>query len=266
MTGLRLLGLDLAERGKVRQQRLRHAKPPPEGRGFACRFDESRRETAGLDPQTRLCGPKPEPAGERFNRMICRARSMNGHRFDLRPRQRGYRLSAEGGITCAALSGDGLARGLDPDICTLLGPGVGEVGMGQGLGFILEQQDNVPCFGLLPQELESHTRPLNRFGDLPAFETVTGAPPSEAPFFLSTTLSRDLEMRTPVRFSISSCRRGNVQFGRFSTGHVNTSVATETAKSPLIGARPGGGDARSASTPPSLNQTRQRRTLSAPTP
>jgi len=55
---------------------------------------------------------------------------------------------------------------------------------------------------------------------LPALQHVRRPTSGKAPFF-STTLSRDVEMRSAVRFSISSARRGKVQFGRSDTPGAN---------------------------------------------
>ena len=79
----------------------------------------------------------------------------------------------------------GLASGFDPQIRALFGPGVSKIGMGQGFGFILEQQDDISRSRLLLQELEPQPGPLDRVGVLAAFEAVSGASPPEAPFFLS---------------------------------------------------------------------------------
>ena len=101
--------------------------------------------------------------------------------------------------------------------------------MGQSLGFVLEQQDDVPGCGLLLQQAKAKPGPVNRVGVLPPLQRVARPAPAEAPFLRSTTLSRDFEMRCPVRFSISSAKRGNVQFGRSETPGANTSSTTVNA-------------------------------------
>ena len=73
-------------------------------------------------------------------------------------------------------------------------------------------------------------------------------------------------MRTPARVSISSARRGSVQFGRSATGPDRTSSATARARSALTGAGPGATDVFSASMPPVMKALRQKRTVSSRTP
>jgi hypothetical protein len=73
-------------------------------------------------------------------------------------------------------------------------------------------------------------------------------------------------MRTPARLSISSARRGSVQFGRSATGPDKTSWATSRARSALTGAGPGATDFFSASMPPVMKALRQTRTVSSRTP
>jgi hypothetical protein len=103
-------------------------------------------------------------------------------------------------------------------------------------------------------------------GVLPALQRVTRAPPAERPLCRSTTESREREMRKPARRSISSARRGSVQFGRSATGAASTSSATSSARSALVGAGPGGGRVRSAATPCRMNALRHSRTVSSRTP
>jgi hypothetical protein len=73
-------------------------------------------------------------------------------------------------------------------------------------------------------------------------------------------------MRTPARVSISSARRGSVQFGRAATGPDRTSSATANARSALTGAGPGATDFFKASIPPLKKALRQKRTVSSRTP
>jgi hypothetical protein len=77
-----------------------------------------------------------------------------------------------------------------------------------------------------------------------------------------TTLSRDFEMRSPVRFSISSAKRGSVQFGRSDTPGANSASITDKAACALTGAGPGALRARSPDTPSRPKIQRQWRTLS----
>ena len=73
-------------------------------------------------------------------------------------------------------------------------------------------------------------------------------------------------MRTPARVSISSARRGSVQFERSATGQDRTSSATTNARSALTGAGPGAVDFFRASIPPVMKALRQKRTVSSRTP
>jgi hypothetical protein len=73
-------------------------------------------------------------------------------------------------------------------------------------------------------------------------------------------------MRRPARLSISSARRGSVQFGRSPTGLDKTSSATASARSALTGADPGAIDFVRASIPPAVKALRQKRTVSSRTP
>jgi hypothetical protein len=56
-------------------------------------------------------------------------------------------------------------------------------------------------------------------------------------------------MRLPVRFSISSARRGSVQFGRSDTPDAKTSSITDKAARALTGSGPGALRARSPAHP-----------------
>src|SRR5260370_3617741 len=128
-----------------------------------------------------------------------------------------------------------LPRRLDAQIAAAFGPGAGKIGMGECLRFIAEQQGDVAGLGLLLQQAQAQTRAVDRIAILPALQRVARPAPGKAPFF-STTLSRDFEMRSPVRFSISSVRRGSVQFGRSDTPVVSSSSITDKATRALTGA------------------------------
>src|SRR6202163_1684033 len=155
----------------------------------------------------------------------------------------------------------GLPRRLDAQIAAAFGPSAGEIGMGECLRFVAEQQGDVAGLGLLLQQAQAQARAVDRIGVLPAFQRVARPAPGEAPFF-STTLSRDFEMRSPVRFSISSARRGKVQFGRSDTPGANTSSITDKAARAFTGSGPGAMRARSPATPSRPKIQRQWRTLS----
>ncbi len=82
----------------------------------------------------------------------------------------------------------------------------------------------------------------------------------------STLVSRDLEMVTPSRASISPMRRASVQMGRSATGAWSKGAATLSAASALTGAGPEVGLVSSASTPAREKSLRHRRTVSSRTP
>src|ERR1700675_322953 len=132
----------------------------------------------------------------------------------------------------------GLPRRLDPQIAAAFGPGTGEIGVGERFRLVAEQQGDIAGFGLLLQQMQAQAGAIDRVGVLPALQGVARPTPGKAPFF-STTLSRDFEMRLPVRFSISSARRGSVQFGRSDTPGANTSSITDKAARAFTGSGPG---------------------------
>src|SRR5690349_3609363 len=159
-----------------------------------------------------------------------------------------------------------LARGRNAQIGPFLRPDVRQVGMGQGFGLVAEQKHDVACLRLSLEQLSAQTRPVHRVRVLAAFQRVAGPSPAEIPLWRSTTDSREQEMRTPARLSISSARRGRVQFGRSATGPDRTSSATTKARSALTEAGPGATDFFSASIPPVMKVLRQKRTVSSRTP
>src|SRR3954464_13534931 len=135
-----------------------------------------------------------------------------------------------------------LARRWDAQVGPLLRPDVRQVRVGERFGLVCEQEHGVARLGLGLEQLAAQARPVHGVGVLPTFQCVAGSPPAKAPFFRSTTESREREMRTPARVSISSARRGSVQFGRSATGPDRTSSATARARSALTGAGPGATD------------------------
>ncbi len=155
----------------------------------------------------------------------------------------------------------GLPRRLDAQIAAAFGPGASEIGMGECLRFVAEQQGDVAGLGLSLQQAQTQARALDRSDTLPALQRVARPAPSKAPFF-STTLSRDFEMRSPVRFSISSAKRGKVQFGRSDTPGASRSSITDRAARALIGSGPDALRARRPATPSRPKIQRQCRTLS----
>src|SRR3954464_9415985 len=158
-----------------------------------------------------------------------------------------------------------LARGRNAQVGPFLGPDMRQIGMGEGFGLVAEQEHDVARLGLCLEQLSAQARPVHGIRILAALQRVAGSPPAEAPFFLSTTDSREREMRTPERVSISSAKRGSVQFGRSATGPDRTSSATASARSALTGAGPGAIDVFSASIPPVMKALRQTRTVSSRT-
>src|SRR3954465_110226 len=99
-----------------------------------------------------------------------------------------------------------LARRRNAQVGPFLGPVVRQIGMGQRFGLVCEQKHDVTRLGLSLEQLAAQARPVHGVGVLPPLQRVAGSPPAEAPFFLSTTDSREREMRTPARVSISSAR------------------------------------------------------------
>lgn len=158
----------------------------------------------------------------------------------------------------------GLSRRLNPDIGSPSRPNMGEVGMGERLGFILEEEPDVARLGLLAQEVQPDARALDGLVVLAPLERVPGPAPGEAPFLRSMMLSRETEMVMPHRRSISAFRRGNVQ--SVSPGSDRMVVAQASAAAPFAPGRPVRRRARSASTPPDTKTCRSRRTPSARMP
>jgi CheY-like chemotaxis protein len=147
-----------------------------------------------------------------------------------------------------------------------LGPDLRQIGMGEDFGLVPEQKHDVARLRLGFEQLSAQARTVHRVRILAAFQRVAGPSPTERPLWRSTTDSREEEMRTPERFSISSARRGSVQFGRSATGPDRTSSATAKAHSALTGAGPGATDFFSTSMPPVMKALRQNRTVSSRTP
>ena len=134
--------------------------------------------------------------------------------------------------------------------------------------------DVVQLGGVLWQPFDGQPGPVVESGarglagmnrTVPSLQRVPGPPPTEAPFLRITTLSRDFEIRSPVRASISSCNRGSVQFGRSETPSASTAETTESAARAFTGSGPGALRARRPATPSRANVQRQWRTLSGST-
>ena len=145
------------------------------------------------------------------------------------------------------------------------GPGMGEIGMGQRLGLVGEEEHDVPGFGLLLQQLEPEPGSRDGIGVLPAVQAVTGTSPAEAVFF-SALLSCDFEIVTAPWRATSACSRGKVQFGRSVTGALSNASTVSSADVLFVASRPACSPARSPATPALANQCRHRRTLSGVTP
>lgn len=142
--------------------------------------------------------------------------------------------------------------------------GIGLWPMGQGLGFVGEQQPDVAGPGLLPQQVATQTGARDRLGVLAAGQGMTWPAPGEAPFWRSRMLSREGEMATSDRRRISALSRGKVQTVRPASARI--ALAQAKAASPRPPGRPVWGRDRSASTPPARNRRRHWRTRSARTP
>src|SRR3954468_10404717 len=151
-------------------------------------------------------------------------------------------------------------------IRALLGPGMGQIGMGERLRLIPEQEHDIARLSLRLQQLATQDGAIHSVCILAALQGVARPAPAESPLWRNTTESREWEMRTPEHFSISSARRGKGQLGRSATGSARTASATASAHSALTGAGPGATERRSASTPPIMKSLRQSRTVSSRTP
>src|SRR5512134_3955528 len=158
-----------------------------------------------------------------------------------------------------------LAGCFDTQLGAALCPGMGEIRMGKRFRFVLEQEHDVIGLRLLLQETKTQSGAIDGIGVLPPLQSVPWPPPAEAPFLRITTLSRDFEIRSPVRVSISSCSRGSVQFGRSATGPDSTAATTGSAARAFTGSGPGALRARRPETPSRPNVQRQWRTLSGST-
>src|SRR5271165_1938200 len=137
--------------------------------------------------------------------------------------------------------------------------------MGERLALVGVEQDDVACLSLRLAQGQPQADPLHGVSVLAAFQRVAGTAIAQAPFFRSTTESRDLEIVTPVRRSISDDSRGNVQFGRSATGADKISSATASAACAFTGGRLGSRETR-PSTPTRRKIERQSRTTSSRTP
>src|SRR5215213_1821618 len=123
--------------------------------------------------------------------------------------------------------------------------------MGERLRLIPEQEHDIARLSLRLQQLATQAGAIHGVCILAALQGMARPAPAEIPFWRNTTESREREMRTPERFSISSASRGKVQLGRSATDPDSTASATASARSALTGAGPGATERRSASTPPS---------------
>ncbi len=72
-----------------------------------------------------------------------------------------------------------LTRRRDAQVDTSLGPGMSQIRMGQRFRFVAEQQHDVARFGLLTQQAQPQSRPVDRLGILSAVQAMAGAPPTE---------------------------------------------------------------------------------------
>src|SRR5215212_697267 len=159
-----------------------------------------------------------------------------------------------------------LARCRNAQIGPFLRPDMRQVRMSERFGRVREQKHDIARLGLSLEQPPAQARQVHRVRVLATSQRVAGPSPAEIPFWRSTTDSREREMRMPERFSISSARRGSVQFGRSATGPDRTSSATASAHAALTGTGPGATAVFSASMPPVMKALRQKRTVSSRTP
>ena len=67
-----------------------------------------------------------------------------------------------------------------------LGPGLGEIGMGERFGFIAEQKHDIARLGLRLQQLEAQAGAVDGVGILAALQRVPRPAPAETPFLRNT--------------------------------------------------------------------------------
>jgi hypothetical protein len=106
----------------------------------------------------------------------------------------------------------GLAGRRNAQIGAALGPSSGQIGMGQGLALVDEEQHDVAGPRLRLAQRPPEADAVDGVGVLAALQAVSRSTPAE--FFLRSTLDRrDFEMVTPSRASISPMRRASAQLG-----------------------------------------------------
>ena len=133
----------------------------------------------------------------------------------------------------------GLAGCLYAEVCAALGPGTGEIGVGQRLALVGKQQDDVTGRGLRLAQDKPQADVINLVRALTALQRVPGPPEAEPAFLRSTFENCEREMLRPSRRAISSARRDNVLFRRSSTGADRSADATLRAACAFSGAGPG---------------------------
>ena len=109
---------------------------------------------------------------------------------------------------------------------------MGEIGVGQGLGLVAEQNPDGAGPSLLPQQPAPQAGTLGRQRVLPAFQAVARPAPGEAPFGRSRVLSREGESVSPARRPIAALRRGKVHTAR--DGSARSARAPAKAAAPAI--------------------------------
>jgi hypothetical protein len=90
-------------------------------------------------------------------------------------------------------------RRFDPEVRTALRPAVGQVGVGQRLGLVPEQEVDVARRGLLLRQPEAQARALDRVPVLASLERVPRPPPAVAPLYGALPVKGN---RQVVRFSL----------------------------------------------------------------
>jgi hypothetical protein len=160
----------------------------------------------------------------------------------------------------------GLSGRRHAQIRAALGPGAGEIGMGESFTLVGEQKDDVASLGLRLAQFEPQSNAIDGVFVLTPFQGVPRATEAKPPFWRRTFESCDLEIVTPSRLAISSAKRARVQLGRSATGADKSGSAIRSAAHAFNGAGPGATRALRASIPPLMKSLRHSRTVSSRTP
>jgi hypothetical protein len=157
-----------------------------------------------------------------------------------------------------------LARGLDGEILAAPRPRARKIRMRGDFGLIGKEELKLAGLGTTLERAQVLARGGNGLGVLPPLERVPRSPAAEPPFLRNKRLIQDWQMRTPLRRSISCCKRGSVQGGSLaSRGASRILSSSESARSPRCPGRPGEWRTRSPSAPAWRYRPRQCRIVSA---